>query len=37
MRKPFVLKIRSTGIKMEYESFEKLARDVNGKLKEKFG
>lgn len=37
MRKPFVLKIRQTGIKLEYRSLEDLAKDVNGKLKEKFG
>ena len=37
MKKPFVLKIRQTGIKIEYESFEKLAQDVNTKLKWKFG
>lgn len=37
MRRPFVLKIRMTGIKLEYDSFEKLSRDINGKLREKFG
>lgn len=37
MKSPFVLKIRMTGIKMEYRSFEELAKDVNGKLREKFG
>lgn len=36
MKKPFVLKIRMTGIKLEYETFDKLAKDVNGRLKEKF-